>query len=437
MKISIFGAGYVGVVSAACCAARGHTVICVDINRGKVDLINRGMSPIVEKELPELLSRACADGLLSATDNHDEAILSTEISLVCVGTPSRANGSLNTVFIENVCRQIGRSLRLKAEPHIVVFRSTTLPGTTRGTLIPILEEASGKQEGKEFFVAYNPEFLREATAVFDFNNPPKTVVGAAASRIADRVVQLYEGLPGPMIKTGIETAEMVKYVDNAFHALKVTFANETGHICKQLGINGNEVMNIFVQDHKLNLSPYYLKPGFAFGGSCLPKDLRAINYMSKMLDLDTPLLSSLLTSNNIQILATIKKIIAFEKRKIGFAGFSFKAGTDDLRESPMIEVIETLLGKGYDIKLYDKNVLLARLIGANKDYIINRIPHIASLMVDSLDALLADRELIVIGNNDNEFKQLLDKVNSEQILFDLVGITDTKASQLNYEGICW
>jgi GDP-mannose 6-dehydrogenase len=354
-----------------------------------------------------------------------------------VGTPSRTNGSLNTKYLEHVCNEIGEGIKVKSEKHIIVFRSTMIPGTCKDLLIPLLEKVSGKKQGEDFYVVFNPEFLREATSVYDFNNPPKTVVGATDPEIAVKVLRLYEGLPGPMISTSLEVAEMVKYVDYNFHALKITFANEIGHICKNLGMDSHEVMDIFVQDKKLNISPYYLKPGSAFGGSCLPKDLRAVNYLSKMLDLETPLLSAIIPSNNIQILATIKKIMSFGKKKLGIAGFSFKAGTDDLRESPLVEIIETLIGKGFDLKLYDKSVSLAKLMGANKEYINNHIPHISSLMVDSLDSLLKDRDLIIIGNGDPEFKRILKDSRDDQIIFDLVRIGDIAQARKNYQGICW
>lgn len=437
MKISIFGLGYVGVVSVACLASKGHEIIGVDINQIKVDMLNEGLSPIVEKELPELLQQAKEKGLLSATTNVSEAIRNTELSIVCVGTPGRVNGSLNTKYLEAVCEQIGSALREKTESHIIVFRSTMLPGTMREVIIPRLENCSGKKHKKGFFAAFNPEFLRESTAVYDFYNPPKAVVGADSDDIAATVFSIYEGIPGPMIKTKIEIAEMVKYIDNNFHALKIAFANEIGNICKKIGIDSHEAMSIFVQDTKLNISPTYLKPGFAFGGSCLPKDLRAITYLAKMMDLETPLLNSLLPSNNVQILNTIKKIISFGKRKIGIAGFSFKEGTDDLRESPMVEVVETLLGKGYDLKLYDRNVYIAKLMGANKEFINHHIPHISSLMVDSLDELLEDREVIVIGNKDMEFQRLLTGTRKEQIIFDLVRIGEVTNENRRYEGVCW
>ncbi|MBN2106726.1 MAG: UDP-glucose/GDP-mannose dehydrogenase family protein [Deltaproteobacteria bacterium] len=437
MRISIFGAGYVGVVTACCLAARGHYVILVDINENKIDMLNRGMPPIIEKEIPELLRDAQAKNLIFATIDHEYAIVQSEISIICVGTPSRENGSLETRYMKNVCAQIGKCLDRKDSSHILVFRSTMIPGTCREIIIPILEFESHKKEGEDFFVVYNPEFLREATAVFDFNHPPKTVVGAHSSSAVEKTLELYRGLPGPLIKTTRETAEIVKYVDNAFHALKITFANEIGRLCKKLKIDSHEVMNIFSQDTKLNISSLYLKPGFAFGGSCLPKDLRAINYLSKMLDLELPVCSAILPSNSVQILAIIKKIISFGKRKIGFAGLSFKAETDDLRESPLVELIETLLGKGFDIKVYDSSVMLARLFGANKEYINSRIPHISSLMVDSLEQLVEDREVLVIGNASEEFKQLPHLVKTGQKVFDLVRINDLQSEIQDYEGICW
>lgn len=437
MNISIFGLGYVGVVSAGCLASRGHNIIGVDINEVKVDMLSKGLSPIVEKDLPELLLKAVKESKLSATTDTNDAIMRTEASIICVGTPSRANGSLNTRYLEGVCEQIAECISRKSEAHILIFRSTMLPGTMKDTIIPILEKKSGKKHNEGFHVVFNPEFLRESTAVYDFNNPPKTVVGADCEEVAQKVMSIYANIPGPKITTKVEVAEMVKYVDNNFHALKISFANEIGVICKSIGLDSHEVIDIFLQDTKLNISPVYLKPGFAFGGSCLPKDLRAINYMAKMNDLETPLLNSIIPSNNVQILSAIKKIISFGRKKIGIAGFSFKEGTDDLRESPLIEVIETLLGKGYDLKLYDKNVSLAKLMGANKEYIENHIPHISQLMVASLDELIEDREVIVIGNKDEEFKRLLSECNKEQIVYDLVRIGGFKDAKGKYEGICW
>jgi GDP-mannose 6-dehydrogenase len=317
------------------------------------------------------------------------------------------------------------------------MRSTVLPGTVRQVVIPALETASGKKAGRDFGVAMNPEFLRESTSVSDFHNPPKTVIGALSKSDADAVAALYDGLPGPLIKTSIEVAEMVKYVDNVFHALKVTFSNEIGDICKALGIDSHEVMNIFCQDTKLNISPYYLKPGFAFGGSCLPKDVRALTYKASRLDVNTPLLNAIIPSNQNHIEVGLKRIMSFEKKKIGFLGFGFKAGTDDLRESPVVELIERLLGKGCDIKIYDRNVSLARLFGANKQFIEQKIPHISKLMVSSVKDVLSHAEVVVIGNNAPEFRQVFDQHLNGQVFVDLVRARGTITESKNYEGICW
>lgn len=437
MNISIFGLGYVGVVTAGCLASRGHSIIGVDVNETKVRMMNDGLSPIIEKEIPELLEEYTKKGNIRATVDTRDAILNSEMSIICVGTPSRPNGCLDTSFLENVCFQIGQSLKERAERHVLVFRSTMIPGTMRDVIIPAIEDASGKKHNEGFFAAFNPEFLRESTAVYDFNNPPKTVVGADSQETAQKVMSLYEGLPGAKIITKIEVAEMVKYVDNNFHALKITFANEIGMLCKNAGMDSHEVMDIFMQDRKLNISTAYLKPGFAFGGSCLPKDLRAISCFARMHDVDTPLLSSIMNSNWMQITNAVRKIISYGKRKIGVAGFSFKEGTDDLRESPLVELIEMLIGKGYDLKLYDRNVYLARLMGANKEYINEKIPHISTLMVDSLDDLLSDREVIIIGNKDPEFSRILTDAREDQQIFDLVRIGDVSDAAGNYEGVSW
>jgi GDP-mannose 6-dehydrogenase len=364
--------------------------------------------------------------------------LNSDLSLICVGTPSSDNGSLDLTFVERVCRDIGQALAHKDTFHTVVVRSTILPGTTEGCVIPALEQASGRIAGQDFGVCFNPEFLREGTSVYDFYHPPFTVIGQLDSRSSEIVASLYKNLVAPLMIVPIKAAEMVKYVSNAFHALKVTFANEIGSLCKQQGIDSHQVMDIFCLDEKLSLSAYYLKPGFAFGGSCLPKDVRALLYHGHHLDLKLPVLEAILPSNELQVKHGYELIKATGKKKIGVLGFSFKAGTDDLRESPLVELIELLIGKGYHVKLYDKNVSLARLHGANRAYIEHSIPHVSSLMCNSMEEVLADSEVIVIGNKAPEFAAALEQRRQDQIIIDLVRASkDIHTFGAQYEGICW
>jgi len=437
MRISIFGLGYVGAVSAGCLAQEGHHIIGVDPYQPKVDLINQGKTPVIEKDIGDIISATVKQGKLRATTDVHEAVTHSDISLICVGTPSQMNGSLDLKYVRNVCEQIGAVLRDKVDFHVVVARSTMLPGSMRSVVIPALEEASGKRAGKDFGVCNNPEFLREGTSVWDFYNPPKTVIGETDSRGGDLLASLYEKMDAPMIRTDVETAEMVKYTDNVWHALKVGFANEIGNICKSIGIDGHKVMEIFCQDTKLNLSPYYMKPGFAFGGSCLPKDVRALSYKARSLDIDVPIINAIMPSNERQIEKGLKMIMEKGHKKVGILGFSFKAGTDDLRESPLVEVIERLLGKGYEVKLYDRNVNIASLVGANRDYILNHIPHISRLMEDSLDKVLAHAETVVIGNGAKEFLTVLGRLREGQVVVDLVRISDERSALGKYDGICW
>jgi GDP-mannose 6-dehydrogenase len=437
LRISVFGLGYVGTVSAGCLARHGHQVIGVDLARTKIDLINAGHSPIIEAEIGEIIADEVKSGRLWATDNQDEAICQTELSFVCVGTPSQPNGNLDLTYIRRVCELIGKALKNKPARHTVVIRSTILPGTMHGIVIPMLEEYSGKKAGEGFGVCNNPEFLREGSAVKDFNSPPKTVIGQFDAASGDLLASLYAKLDAPLIRTDLETAEMVKYVDNSWHALKIGFANEIGNLCKALSVDGHAVMNIFCQDKKLNISPAYLSPGFAFGGSCLPKDLRALAYKAKMHDLELPILNGILPSNELQIAKGVRLIMEKGLKRIGILGFSFKAGTDDLRESPMIEVIERLIGKGYDVRIFDRNVKLASLVGANRDFILNRIPHISRLMVNSIDAVIDHAQTIVVGNKDLEFHKVLDRLRDGQHLVDFVRIMDNRSENGKYEGICW
>jgi GDP-mannose 6-dehydrogenase len=412
-------------------------VIGVDPNADKVELINSGRAPVVEAELAELTRRAVSEKRLRATTDPLAAVLESEITFVCVPTPSQTNGNLDFRYIERVCVEIGEALKEKRDFHVVVVRSTILPGTLKGLVIPTLERVSGKRVGEDFGVCHNPEFLRESTAVADFRNPPKTVIGATDSRAGDIVQSLYEGVPGPVIRCAVEVGEMVKYADNTWHATKITFANEIGKICKSLGLDSHAVMDIFCKDAKLNLSPYYLKPGFAFGGSCLPKDLRAITYHARSHDVSTPLLNSLMYSNREQIEQGIAMVLAARHKKVGVLGFSFKAGTDDLRESPLVEVIERLIGKGFDLRLYDRNVNLAKLTGANRDYIMKSIPHIERLMVASVEQVLDHADVIVIGNRGEEFTGLADKLRPDQLVIDFVRIRQIEERHGNYAGICW
>lgn len=437
MRVSIFGLGYVGTVSAGCLAYDGHEVVGVDPIPTKVNLINGGQSPIVETDVGEIIAATAKTGRLRATTDAGQAIRETELSFVCVGTPSQPNGNLDLRYIRRICEQIGEALKSKNEHHIVVVRSTILPGTMRKIVIPTLEEFSGKKATVGFGVCDNPEFLREGTAVKDFRCPPKTVIGEMDQASGDMLATLYECVDAPLIRTDLETAEMVKYVDNSWHALKIGFANEIGNLSKSMGVDAHEVMKIFCQDRKLNISTAYLSPGFAFGGSCLPKDLRALSYKAKMNDLQLPILTSILPSNEIQISRGLQLIMEKGHRKVGILGFSFKAGTDDLRESPMIEVIERLLGKGYDLRIYDKNVSIASLVGANRDFILNRIPHVSRLMVNEVDEVMEHAQTIVIGNQDPDFRLVPDKLRDGQSIVDFVRITDHRSTNGKYDGICW
>jgi GDP-mannose 6-dehydrogenase len=432
----MFGLGYVGAVSAGCLASKGHTIVGVDKNETKVNMFDSGRSPIIEAGVDQLIATAHAQGRLRATMDAAEAIQESEVSLVCVGSPSEANGSLDLRYVRKVCAEIGEALRTVPRRHTVIIRSTVLPGTMRDTVIPLLEESSGRRAGVDFDVCFNPEFLREGTAVEDFHHPPKTVVGEFGGSGGDVVLALYQGIEAPVIRTTLEVAEMVKYVDNTWHAIKVGFANEVGSICKALEIDSGAVMDIFCQDTKLNLSPYYLRPGYAFGGSCLPKDVKALRYRARTLDVEVPILNAILASNEVHIQRGIELVLHQHKKKVGVLGFSFKASTDDLRESPMVELIERLIGKGYELAIYDRNVSLARLTGANRDYILNHIPHISRLMRESVDDVLGFSEVVVVGNAAPEFDQLAQKLRPEQTLIDLVRLGGN-FNKSNYVGICW
>jgi len=436
MRISIFGLGYVGAVCAGCLSDAGHEVIGVDVSAIKVDLTNRGKAPVVEPGLEAILEKQVALGRLRATSDTEDAVRSSDLTMICVGTPSRKNGSLDLRYIKKVCKGIGAALAKKATYHTVVVRSTVLPGTVRRHVIPLLEEASGKRAGEDFGVAINPEFLRESTAIKDYLEPPMTVIGEFDERSGEALASLYAPLAAPLIRRSIEIAEMVKYSCNAWHAVKVTFANEIGAIAKSAGVDGRAVMEIVCADTKLNISPYYMKPGFAFGGSCLPKDLRALVYRANQLDANAPMLSSVLRSNKEQVEKAVELIAAFGKRRIGLLGLSFKAETDDLRESPLVELAETLIGKGYDLSIFDRNVDYARVHGANRDYINQKIPHVSSLLNSDLNAVIEHAEVMIVGNRDSQFAKALATVNGSRPTLDLVGFM-SGVSHGHTQGICW
>jgi GDP-mannose 6-dehydrogenase len=427
----------VGAVSAACLASEGHSVITVDTDRTKVDLVNRGVSPVVEAGLDDLIASAVKRGAIRATLNAAEAIGSSDITLVCVGTPSRSNGSLDLSSVERVSEQIGVALRSKTTFHTVALRSTVVPGTTRNVVVPLLEKFSAGPVGERFGVCSNPEFLREGSAIDDYYNPGRVVIGGMDSMSIWAMRSLCGGIRAPLFETSIEVAEMIKYADNSWHALKICFSNEIGNICKSLLIDGQEVMNLLCQDAKLNISSSYMKPGFAFGGSCLPKDVRALINKARSVDMEAPVLAAILPSNRCQVQRGIEMIRASGKKRIGVLGLAFKAGTDDLRESPLVEVVETLIGKGYQVRVYDKNVNVAAIRGANREYILLHIPHFSELITENLDDILDFAEAIIIGNDATEFKDVPNKLKAGQVVVDFVGIDALARSSDRYSGICW
>lgn len=436
MQVSIFGMGYVGAVCAACLADRGHHVVGVDISQVKVDLINAGKSPIVEPGLGELLARGVASGHLRATTETADAIINSQLSMICVGTPSKKSGDLDLVYIEAVTREIAEVLRHKRERHTVVVRSTVLPGTVQGVVVPILEAVSGKRAGVDFGVAVNPEFLRESTAIRDYNEPPMTVIGEWDAASGNLLALLYAELDAPIIRKPIEVAEMVKYSCNVWHATKVAFANEIGNVAKAVGVDGRQVMEVVCQDTKLNLSNYYMRPGFAFGGSCLPKDVRALTYRATQLDANIPLIGSLMNSNQAQVRKAFDLVESFGERRIGMLGLSFKAKTDDLRESPLVELAEMLIGKGYDLSIFDQNIEYARMHGANRDYINDKIPHISSLLKSDLEEVIDGSDVLVLGLRDRKFEKAVNGGRNGRKVVDLVGYMPHVSTD-EMQGICW
>jgi len=439
MRISIFGLGYVGAVSAGCFCRLGHDVIGVDPVEAKRDKIAKGESPVIEAELDELVAAAVGEGQLRATADVVDAIHSSDVSMVCVGTPSRRDGSLDLDFVRRVCGQIGEALASREGGyHVVVVRSTMLPGAAEQVAIPALEESSGLRAGEDFGFCVNPEFLREGSAVRDFFEPPKTVIGALDERSAAPLRELYRSIEAPTFVTGIPVAAMVKYTDNVFHALKVVFGNEIGSLCRALGLDSHRVMEIVCADEKLNISPAYLMPGFAFGGSCLPKDLRALLDRARMEAVGLPTLSSLLPSNELHVRRFVEEVVAQGKRRVAVLGLAFKAGTDDLRESPIVSVVETLIGKGFEMRIFDRNVSLAAIIGANRAYILNEIPHISTLLCDDLDETVDAAEVVIVANKDEAFERVLRSRGADKVVFDLARqFSPDDPVGAAYHGICW
>jgi len=435
MNISIFGLGYVGCVSLGCLAKNGHKVIGVDTNLSKVEQINSGKATIIEKDIDVIIAEQRAAGHISATTDIALAIKGSEISIIAVGTPSTDKGHLNLQYIFNVAENIGEALKLKDKFHIIAIRSTIMPGTC-DKFAAIVERISGKRRNEGFAIVDNPEFLREGTAVQDYYNPPLTLVGSDNKEAAEKVAELYRQLPGEIIIADLKVAEIMKYINNTYHALKISFGNEIGNICSELGIDSHKVMEIFCKDKQLNISPYYFKPGFAYGGSCLPKDLKGLRTLAHDLYIDVPVIDSIDKTNEIQIQRAVKLIYKHWDKKLGFLGLSFKAGTDDLRNSPAVSVIEALLGKGCDIVIYDNNINLARLTGTNKEFIDSRIPHLSSLLVSDPSKLIKDCDVIVINNKEPEFSRLLAGVTNKTII-DFVRMDEIAVSNNNYVGINW
>ncbi|OFY57403.1 MAG: GDP-mannose dehydrogenase [Bacteroidetes bacterium RBG_13_46_8] len=436
MKISIFGLGYVGCVSLGCLAKNGHHVIGVDTNKTKVDQINAGKPTIIEKDIEEIIREQRARNYISATLDPVEAILNTEISIVAVGTPSTSHGHLNLQYIFNVAEEIGKALKEKKDFHVIAIRSTIMPGTCK-KFGHVVEEKSGKKLNKDFAVLSNPEFLREGTAVNDYFNPPLTLIGSDNPEAAEIMKKLYSELPAEIIVTDLEVAEIMKYVNNTYHALKISFANEIGNICKAAGIDSHKVMDIFIKDTHLNISPYYFRPGFSYGGSCLPKDLKGLQTLAHDLYVKAPVIDSIDKTNQIQIDRAVEYLAPYKNKRIGMLGLSFKAGTDDLRNSPAVTLIETLLGKGYNIRIYDKNVQVSRLTGTNKEFIDNHIPHLAKLMVDTYFELFDNSDILIVSTKEKEFTSALKKVENKTIV-DLVHLGDRDIlSKPNYYGINW
>lgn len=438
MKISIFGLGYVGAVSLACLARDGHAVIGVDIDSAKLDLIRAGTTPVVEEGMVDLMAKVAASGRVSVTSDVQQAVLDSDLSLICVGTPSAANGSQDQSAVLRLAKDLGTAIALKDVPHVVVFRSTLVPGTVEDTIRPIIEAESGKRDGEGFYLCFQPEFLREGSSIRDYDKPPFTIVGANHDAPVERLRELFGHLPAKFIRTTVRAAEMMKYCCNNFHALKITFANETARLCNALDVDPFEVMDLVCQDTQLNISPAYLKPGFAFGGSCLPKDLRATNYLAKIHDVELPMLNGILQSNRQHIDRAVAKVLESGCRKVGMLGLSFKTGTDDLRESPLVILAEQLIGKGIQLSIYDPDVQLSRLLGANRRFIETQLPHIGDLLVADPARMIDSAEMLVVGvSTPAILDALATHARPEHHLIDLVGLPDNATIRANMDGLCW
>ncbi|MCA9473003.1 MAG: nucleotide sugar dehydrogenase [Nitrospirales bacterium] len=438
MKVSIFGLGYVGAVSLGCLARDGHQVVGVDLDQTKLDLIRKGATPIIEEGMEELMRHAGSCGRVEVTNNASDGVHRSEVSFVCVGTPARSNGSQDLTAIQRLSEQVGEAMRTKTDYHVFVIRSTVFPGTVEDIIVPIIEKHAGKQCGKDFDVCFQPEFLREGSSIKDYDNPPFTVIGTASKRAEKVLHDLFGHLPCEFLVTSIRTAEMLKYACNIFHALKATFANEVGRLSQAMGVDSHAVMEMVCRDTRLNISPAYLRPGFAFGGSCLPKDLKAMLYVAKSKDVSVPMLGNVLTSNAIHIDHAINMVLESGKKSIGLIGLSFKSGTDDLRESPLVVMAERFIGKGLNLRIYDPEVNVARLIGANRRYIEETIPHISSLMIKNCEDLIAQSDVLIVGLSDKAIMETLyQNTSDEQMILDLVNIPQKNRIRGEYHGVCW
>ena len=438
MKISILGLGYVGAVSLGCLVRDGHHVVGADIDQTKLDLIKDGKPPIIEEGIEELMRGVAESGRVEVTKDAAEAVLKTELSFICVGTPSLPNGGQDQTAITRIAEQLGDAMKNKDDFHVFIVRSTVTPGLVEEYIRPIIEKHSGKKMGEHFGLGFQPEFLREGSSIKDYDNPPFTIVGADSSRSMDVVKKVFKHLPCEFIETSIQTAEMMKYCCNVFHALKATFANEIGRVCQSLGVDSHEVMELVCKDKHLNISPAYMRPGFAFGGSCLPKDLRALNKMARDNDVQIPMLANVMSSNQSHIDHTINTVLSTGKKSVGMIGLSFKTGTDDLRESPMVVLAEQFIGKGIDLKIYDPEVNIARLIGANKRYIEESIPHISSLMSSSCKDVIDSSDILIVGlSNSDVINDLHENVKDTHYILDLVDVPDKEKLKGTYKGVCW